>query len=84
MRCCLPKALRWKVLAIRCLKQYDQIEVREYEAHLLATVTVASDFERAGNEAFRDLFEYIDGNNAAQQNIAMTAPVLQEPAGAQW
>ena len=59
-------------------------EVREYDAHVLATVTVAADFDEAGNRAFRDLFNFIDGANDRNQSIAMTAPVLQKPAGERW
>ena len=38
------------------------------------------DFEEAGNEAHRPLFDYISGENKAQQSIEMTVPVNQTPA----
>jgi hypothetical protein len=61
------------------LETHDDVEIRAYTPHLLATVEVDADFEKAGNQAFRDLFNYIDGDNAADENIAMTAPVIQAP-----
>lgn len=58
-------------------------ELRRYPAHLVAEVTVAGSFESAGSAAFRALAGYIGGRNTAQDTIAMTAPVLQEPAASQ-
>lgn len=58
----------------------DTLEVRLYEPHILAETMVDSDFDEAGNKAFRRLFNYISGNNTSQSNIAMTAPVAQAPA----
>ncbi|MFJ7749601.1 SOUL family heme-binding protein [Arthrobacter sp. NPDC097144] len=70
-------------------------ELRNYPAHVVAQVTVHSDFESAGNTAFRYLFGYISGNNRGgparlkvsadqgevrfPQQIPMTAPVLLQP-----
>jgi hypothetical protein len=43
----------------------------------VAEVEAEATFDRAGNTAFRHLFNYISGNNTARQSVAMTAPVLQ-------
>jgi hypothetical protein len=59
---------------------HGDFEVRRYAAIILVETQVESDFERAGNEAFRRLFAYISGDNTAQSKIAMTAPVVQEPS----
>jgi hypothetical protein len=56
------------------LKVYEGFELRSYPAHVLAQVTVVGDFMSAGSMAFGPLVRYISGNN-----IAMTAPVVQEP-----
>jgi hypothetical protein len=62
------------------VETFDDVEIRDYPAHILATVEVSADFEQAGNRAFRDLFRFITGANESRQDIAMTAPVLQAPA----
>tara|TARA_B100000809_G_C15138968_1_gene532037 strand:- start:46 stop:681 length:636 start_codon:yes stop_codon:yes gene_type:complete len=59
----------------------DIFEVRSYDSHILAEVTVQSDFEDAGGDAFRPLFNYISGNNINSQKVSMTAPVSQQGAG---
>jgi len=65
----------------RVLKQDGAIELREYAPSIVAETVVDAAFDEAGNRAFRKLFRYIDGENVAQQEIAMTAPVSQSPAG---
>ncbi|MEJ2580246.1 MAG: heme-binding protein [Acidobacteriota bacterium] len=57
---------------------HGDFEVRRYEAMILAETWVESEFEKAGNEAFRRLFAYISGDNTARSKIPMTAPVVQE------
>jgi len=53
-------------------------ELRQYPAMLAAeTLVTGADFEDAGDIAFGRLFRYITGNNRAQAEIAMTAPVVQ-------
>jgi hypothetical protein len=59
---------------------YGDFEVRRYASMILAETRVDSDFEKAGNQAFRRLFGYISGDNEAQAKIEMTAPVVQEPS----
>ena len=58
--------------------RYPHFELRRYPEYAVAEVQVTATFDRAGNAAFRHLFNYISGSNTAQQKLAMTAPVLQE------
>jgi hypothetical protein len=60
------------------VRRYPHFELRRYPAHVVAEVQVNATFDRAGNAAFRRLFNYISGGNSAQQKVAMTAPVIQE------
>jgi hypothetical protein len=62
--------------------RYPHFELRRYPGHVVAEVHVNATFDRAGNAAFRHLFNYISGSNTARQKLAMTAPVIQE-SGAQ-
>ena len=57
-------------------------EIRQYKSYLVATTRSEGEYEQASTRGFRRLFDYISGNNSAQKNIAMTAPVLQEQAEA--
>ncbi len=59
------------------LEQQGSFELREYPAYVVAETRVEAGFASAGNIAFQRLFKYISGNNVAQQEIAMTAPVTQ-------
>lgn len=54
------------------------IEVRQYGPRLAAEVIVQGDEESARSAGFRQLADYIFGNNTARAEIAMTAPVAQE------
>lgn len=54
------------------------IQVRHYQAQIVAQTQVTADYKKASNIGFKRLFKYITGNNKKQQNIAMTAPVLQQ------
>lgn len=55
----------------------EQMEIREYPAFTVATVSVDADMKSAGNQGFRLLADYIFGNNQSDEKIAMTAPVFQ-------
>jgi SOUL heme-binding protein len=61
-----------------------EVEIRNYASHLLATMSVNEDFESAGNSGFRPLFRFITGQNANEEDISMTAPVLQAPDRQGW
>ncbi len=58
----------------------DSYEVRRYGPVVVAETKIESDFEGAGNQAFRILAGYIFGGNRSKTKIAMTAPVNQEAA----
>jgi len=60
------------------VRRYSHFELRGYPAYVVAEIKVNATFDRAGNAAFRHLFNYISGSNAARQKLAMTAPVIQE------
>ena len=66
----------------RVVREFDNFELREYPAHLLAEVVTDGPFTDAGNRAFRPLFAYISGQNQSSQKVAMTAPVVQADAEA--
>jgi effector-binding domain-containing protein len=60
----------------KVIKKSGQIELREYQAYLTASVFVDSDsYGSAGNYAFGALADYIFGNNTKSGKIPMTAPV---------
>ena len=63
----------------RVVERDEPIEIREYAPMVVAETRVDGSMERAGSRAFRTLFNYIDGENRARQEIAMTAPVTQAP-----
>lgn len=58
------------------IKKIEDFEIRRYDPYVAAEVNVNSDFNNAGSIGFRPLVTYISRNN-----IAMTAPVIQEDAG---
>lgn len=60
------------------IERAGKFEIRQYQAQIIAETTVGSDFDDAGNIAFRRLFNYISGNNRKKESIAMTAPVNQK------
>lgn len=65
--------------AHKILKKDGNIEIRQYEDMIVAeTTVVGSDYDRAGNRAFRILAAYIFGNNVSQKKIKMTIPVYLE------
>lgn len=63
---------RYKVLF-----EEENMEIRRYEPRILATTTVNGEYKEAQTKAFRILADYIFGNNKAQEEVEMTAPVQQ-------
>lgn len=62
------------------ISSFDNIEMRKYSSMIIAEVEVKGERKQAINDGFRLLADYIFGNNQVQQEIAMTAPVQQQPA----
>lgn len=60
------------------LSSHGGFEVRRYPDHMLVQVDVRGGVASGAGAGFGPLFQYISGANAGSQNIAMTAPVLQE------
>lgn len=60
------------------------IEVRQYDPHILAQVTVEGTRSRAISRGFQVLANYIFGGNVEGEKIAMTVPVAQVPMGENW
>jgi len=55
------------------------VEIRNYQAYLVAQTEVDGAYDVATKKSFYRLFDYISGKNQSQQKISMTSPVLQEP-----
>jgi len=56
------------------------IELRKYESMIVAETVVNGPYNDAVNNGFRNIADYIFGNNTSSASIAMTTPVLQEPS----
>ena len=59
--------------------QHGAIEIRDYAPMIIAEVSVPGERKQAIGAGFRLIADYIFGNNAAAQKVAMTAPVIQQP-----
>jgi hypothetical protein len=55
----------------------NAVEIRRYEPMIIAEVEVRGKRRDAVGNGFRQLADYIFGNNTRAQDIAMTAPVQQ-------
>ena len=65
-------------IAHSVISEEGAIQIREYEPTVIAEVKVKAPRREATGRAFRVLFNYIQGDNAEEQKIPMTAPVSQE------
>jgi hypothetical protein len=59
------------------VRQFDGVDLRQYEPYVVAEVVLDATAEDAGNLAFPILAGYIFGKNKGERKFAMTAPVTQ-------
>lgn len=65
-----------ETLKYTLVKKENELELRQYAAHIKAEVTIeAKNYRLAVENAFGILAGYIFGNNISTQKIAMTTPV---------
>lgn len=60
------------------VESHGDIEIRDYAPMIVAAAEVSGERKEAINQGFRTIADYIFGNNAPQQKVAMTAPVIQQ------
>lgn len=63
----------------RVVVEDHNIQIREYHSYTMANVVVDEPFNKATRVAFKQLFDYISGDNSGSEKIDMTAPVLVIP-----
>jgi len=60
------------------VETHGSIEIRDYAPMIVAEVNVPGEREEAISDGFRMIADYIFGNNVSSQEVAMTAPVIQQ------
>ena len=65
---------KYKEPNFRLIDKHNNIEIRQYSKYIVARTT-AINTDDSPNNMFRTLASYIFGQNKAQKNIPMTAPV---------
>lgn len=55
----------------------DGVEIRRYEAMVVAETRIEASFDAAPNQGFRRLAGFLFGGNRGGESLAMTAPVTQ-------
>jgi len=61
------------------VESQGDIQIRDYAPMIVAEAEVSGERKEAINKGFRVIADYIFGNNTRKQNVAMTAPVIQQP-----
>jgi effector-binding domain-containing protein len=62
------------------VEAHGAIEIRDYAPKIVAEAQVSGERKEAIGDGFRLIADYIFGNNSAAQEVAMTAPVIQQPS----
>ncbi len=61
------------------VESQGDIQIRDYAPMIVAEAEISGERKEAINQGFRVIADYIFGNNTRKQNVAMTAPVIQQP-----
>lgn len=64
--------------AYTVVRSFEDMEVRDYPPMIVAEVEVSGERKEAINAGFRQIADYIFGNNSPARKIPMTAPVTQQ------
>jgi len=64
--------------AYTVVRSFEDVEVRDYPPMIVAEVEVSGERKEAINAGFRQIADYIFGNNSPARKIPMTAPVTQQ------
>jgi len=64
--------------AYTVVRSFEDVEVRDYPPMIVAEVGVSGERKEAINAGFRQIADYIFGNNSPARKIPMTAPVTQQ------
>ena len=67
--------------AYTVVRSFEDMEVRDYPPMIVAEVEVSGERKEAINAGFRQIADYIFGNNSPARKIPMTAPVTQQAGG---
>ncbi len=73
-------AMAYEEPSYEVVQKFDAFELRQYEPYVVAETYVYGEFSDVGSSAFRRLFGYISEEKRPQGKIAMTTPVIQQPA----
>jgi SOUL heme-binding protein len=61
------------------VESHGDFQIRDYAPMIVAETETFGERKEAINQGFRVIADYIFGNNSGKQNVAMTAPVIQQP-----
>jgi hypothetical protein len=79
--CTLFGIRNYEILSYNVLIEEGNFQVRQYQDYVVAAATTEGSYEDNTDEGHDLLFDYISGENAGKQKIAMTAPVIQKSEG---
>ncbi len=64
------------------LREEPPFEIRAYPSLTVASTPMGAGLGEGTGGAFQRLFNYISGDNSGEREVAMTAPVIQQPGAA--